>query len=200
MTNKQKQNYPSPYWDAFYENNKLGWDIGSISAPLKAYFDQLENREIKILVPGAGNGYEVEYLYKKGFSNTFLLDFSNKATASFQKRYADFPSENIVCQDFFQHKGAYDLIVEQTFFSSLHKSQREKYVEQIQRLLRTGGKLVGLLFNHEFPFDYPPFGGSPEAYRKLFASLHFKVFQTAYNSIKPRMGREIFILFEKQKA
>ncbi len=198
MINKQKQNYPSPYWDAFYKKNKLGWDIGTISTPLKAYFDQLKNREIKILIPGAGNGYEVEYLYKKGFSNTFLLDFSKKAIASFQKRYPDFPHEQMVCQDFFKHKGAYDLIVEQTFFSSLHKSQRKKYAEQVQRLLRPGGKLVGLLFNHEFPFDYPPFGGSPDEYRELFSSFSFKIFNTAYNSIKPRKGREIFILLKKK--
>ena len=197
MINNQKQNYPSSYWDAFYEKNKLGWDIGSVSTPLKEYFDQLENRDMKILIPGAGNGYEVEYLYKQGFSNTFLLDFSQKAISSFKNRYPYFPNENIICQDFFQHQGNYDLIVEQTFLSSLPKSQRERYVNQVHRLLLPGGKVMGLLFNHEFPYDYPPFGGTPDDYRKLFAPFRFKIFETAYNSIKPRRNRELFFIFEK---
>ena len=149
-------------------------------------------------MPGAGNGYEVEYLYNKGFSNTFLLDFSQKAIASFKKRCAEFPNENIVCQDFFKHEGRYDLIVEQTFFSSLSKTQRKSYVNQVYRLLLPGGKLMGLLFNHEFTYDYPPFGGTTDEYRKLFSPFRFMVFETAYNSIKPRRNREVFFILEKK--
>ncbi len=189
--------YPPEYWDQFYEEKKTGWDIGYVSTPLKEYFDQLKDCSLKILVPGAGNGYEVEYLYTNGFKNTFLLDFSQKAIDSFLQRFPDFPEENILKENFFQHEGKYDLIVEQTFFSSLPGKSRPHYAEKVYSLLNAGGKLTGLLFNHEFPFDHPPFGGSPQEYKKLFNRFEFKIFETAYNSIKPRRGRELFFVLVK---
>ena len=45
-------------WDNRYLNNDIGWDLGTVSPPLKAYFDQLENKELKILIPGGGNAHE----------------------------------------------------------------------------------------------------------------------------------------------
>ena len=66
------------YWERIYESGHIGWDIGYISTPLKEYFDQLTDKNIKILVPGAGTGYEADYLYKNGFKNVFYLDYSNQ--------------------------------------------------------------------------------------------------------------------------
>ena len=58
--------------------------------------------------------------------------------------------------------------------------------------------MVGLFFNHEFGNDFPPFGGTEEEYRKLFSDkFRIKYMETAYNSIKPRAGRELFILLQK---
>jgi len=191
--------YPPSYWDKFYEQNLLGWDIGYVSTPLKSYFDQIENKTLKILVPGAGNGWEVEYLFNQGFLNTYMLDFSKKAIEHFTNRFPGFPHAQIINEDFFLHQDTYDLIVEQTFFSSLLRSKRKDYVAKVHELLQPDGKLVGLLFNHEFPFEEPPFGGTTEEYKQLF-STHFKFvhFATAYNSIKPRKDRELFILLKKR--
>ncbi len=187
--------YPPEYWNRFYNEGKLGWDIGYVSTPLKEYFDQLDDKTIKILVPGAGSGWEAEYLYKQGFKNVYLLDFSPKAIALFKKRFPGFPESQILLEDFFEHQQKYDLIVEQTFFSSLPRNFRPRYVEQMYNLLNPGGKLVGLLFNHEFQFNEPPFGGSPDEYKMLFEKkFDFIHFDTATNSIKPRRGRELFLL------
>ncbi len=196
MTAKN-ETYPPGYWDNFYETGKLGWDIGYVSTPLKEYFDQIGNKNIKILVPGAGSGWEAEYLYNNGFENTFMLDFSEMAIEKFKKRCPGFPAENIIKTDFFKHNGKYDLIVEQTFFSSIPRSMRMEYANKVYDLLKKGGKFTGLLFNHEFPFDEPPFGGTPDEYQKLFAAFKFKVFERAYNSIKPRRGRELFFILVK---
>ena len=67
--------FDSKYWDDRYLENNLGWDIGYISTPLKEYFDQLKIKSINILIPGAGNAYEAEYLWEKGFSNVFIIDW-----------------------------------------------------------------------------------------------------------------------------
>jgi hypothetical protein len=69
----------------------------------------------------------------------------------------------------------------------------------MHKLLAENGKLVGLLFNHKFPHDHPPYGGTPEEYVKLFRPyFDFKTFDIAYNSIKPRKDRELFINLVKK--
>jgi thiopurine S-methyltransferase len=187
------------YWNNTYKTNKLTWDIGYVSTPLKDYFDQLTNLDIRILIPGAGNAYEAEYLWMKGFRNVFVLDFSELAIESFLSRFPEFPRSNILQTDFFTHEGAYDLIVEQTFFTSILPKQRSAYAKQTADLLLPKGKLMGLVFNHAFNFEGPPYGGTENEYRQLFLPYyHFNIFETAYNSIKPRKGRELFFVLEKK--
>ncbi len=194
----KKEGYPPEYWDKLFEKNHLGWDIGYVSTPLKEYFDQLKDKSIKILVPGSGRGWEVEYLYKSGFRNVFYHDFSSLAHEAFLKRVPGFPQDQMLQEDFFALRGSYDLVVEQTFFSALPKSRREDYARQMYDLLNPGGKFVGLLFNHEFPHDSPPFGGSIKVYKLLFFKLFTAItFEIAYNSIKSRKEREFFIILEK---
>ena len=61
------------YWSKRYQNNETAWDIGAPSTPLKEYIDQLENKNIKILIPGCGNAYEAQYLFENGFKNVFVI-------------------------------------------------------------------------------------------------------------------------------
>ncbi len=187
------------YWDRQYHSNQIGWDMGYPSPPLVAYIDQLKNKNIKILVPGAGNAWEVEYLWKKGFKNTFLLDFSKAAIQLFKERVHDFPEGNILEEDFFKHQGTYQLILEQTFFTSLIPDYREDYALKMHELLELNAKLVGLVFNHEFSFQGPPFGIEPQKYSKLMLPyFDLMVFQEATNSIKPRKGREHFLIARRK--
>ena len=55
-------NLDAEYWEERYRAGTTGWDIGSPSTPLKEYIDQLQDPSKKILIPGAGNAYEAEYL------------------------------------------------------------------------------------------------------------------------------------------
>ncbi len=186
------------YWDDLYKNNQLGWDIGYISTPLKEYFDQLTNKNLRILIPGGGNGYEAAYLYNKRFLNTFYLDYSAEAVKSFRKKYPEFPEKNIITEDLFNHTETYDLIAELAFFTSIIPEDREKLANKIYNLLKPRGKYVGLFFNHEFNLDKPPYGAMKETYLELIKDkFKVKTFEIAYNSIKPRAGRELFFIFEK---
>ncbi len=187
------------FWNKAFDENKLGWDIGYVSTPLKEYFDQLKNKKLSILIPGAGNAYEAEYLFNNGFKNVFVLDFAPAAIQSFLKRFPAFPEQQIFIENFFQHNGKYDLIIEQTFFTSFPTTFREKYAQKTADLLKNNGKLVGLWFTHHFNKPYPPYGGTKEEYKKLFSPyFQFKTFEIAYNSIKPRAGREFFIIMQKK--
>jgi len=193
--------FDKKYWDDKYKNGYTGWDVGYVSTPLKNYFDRLVDRDLKILIPGGGNGYEAEYLYHKGFKNIYLLDISEYPLKNFSERVKDFPKENLIVDDFFYHKEKYNLIIEQTFFCAISPDLRRKYAEKISELLLPKGKYVGLLFECEFPEkDFPPFGGNRNEYSEYFKPYFvIKILETAYNSIKPRAGRELFVIFEKKQ-
>ena len=188
----------SSYWNKRYLTDDFGWDIGTCSTPLQQYIDQLHNKELTILIPGAGNAYEAEYLYGLGFKHVCVLDFAEEPLQRFKERLPAFPTDQLIAQDFFKHEGQYDLIIEQTFFCALSPELRPKYVQQMHCLLKPGGRLAGVLFNDPMNADKPPFGGSINEYRQLFEPVFkINVLEPCYNSIKPRWGREAFIIFEK---
>jgi thiopurine S-methyltransferase len=187
------------YWDTQYLENRTGWDIGYPSTPIKEYIDQLTDKSVKILIPGAGNAFEAEYLYLNGFKNVYVLDISSVAISRFRRRFPDFPDKQLLNQDYFSHTDTYDLIIEQTFFCAINPEDRRKYVEKSHSLLKNKGRLVGLLFNHQFEKDGPPFGGDIKEYEDLFLPyFDMKTFDVSYNSIKPRSKREHFINFVKK--
>jgi thiopurine S-methyltransferase len=190
------------YWDQRYREGRMGWDIGSVSTPLKEYIDQLPSTDLDILVPGAGNGYEVDYLYQKGFHSVYALDISKVAFEQFRGMNPGFPEDQFLLGDFFSLEGRkFDLILEQTFFCALQPELRVSYAQKMQSLLKDQGILAGLLFDFPFNGEGPPYGGNAEEYRELFSPF-FKIrkLERAYNSIPPRQGNELFFIFEQKTS
>ena len=187
------------YWTQRYEQGATGWDVGEITQPLRTYFDQLTDKNSKILIPGSGNAHEAAYLHQQGFTDVFVLDISDYPLYRFQQQYPDFPPQHILHQDFFAHQASYDLIVEQTFFCALPPTRRPDYAEKMHELLNVGGRLAGVLFDDPLYPDHPPYGGSREEYLSYFTSyFEIQTFDPCYNSIPPRQGRELFIRLVKK--
>lgn len=190
--------FDEKYWSARYEAGQTQWDAGEITPPLRHYFDQLTQKEVKILIPGGGNGYEAEYLHRQGFGQIYLLDFSYVPLQQFKQRNPDFPEQHLLQYDFFALEEQFDLVVEQTFFCALHPSQRPAYAQKMHALLKPGGKVVGLLFDDALNKDHPPFGGTRAEYLLYFEPLFRTVkLEPCYNSIKPRAGRELWMTLTK---
>jgi SAM-dependent methyltransferase len=187
------------FWDEKYLRGQTGWDIGTVSPPLKQYIDQLTWPDAAILIPGCGNAYEARYLVEKGFRNITLIDISHIAVENlkrhFEKDYGYQPT--IIQGDFFNLEGQYDLVLEQTFFCALDPFLRESYVKQMHALLKPSGRIAGLLFDRDFEGG-PPFGGDAETYRQLFSPFfNIRTLEPCYNSIPQRAGAEVFVIFEK---
>ena len=187
------------YWENRYHKKDFPWDAGNITTPLKEYFDQIENKNIRILIPGCGNSYEFEYLINQGFKNVTVLDYAETPVENLKKKTPDTYHKNILHEDFFEHDAQYDLIVEQTFFCALSPDLRKDYVQKMHQLLSEKGKVAGLLFQFPLTEAGPPFGGSKEEYTNLFSDLFkIQILETAHNSIKPRQGNELFFIFTKK--
>lgn len=186
------------YWETQYKTNATGWDLGKVSPPIKEHFEDIENKNCRILIPGCGNSYEAEHLLEMGFTDITVIDIAPTLIENLQEKFQNKSNLKIVLGDFFEHQGEYDLIVEQTFFCALPPKMREKYVQKMHQLLATDGKIVGLLFNKTFESG-PPFGGNATEYVQLFDN-HFELLQMdlCHNSIKPRANSELFIEFQKK--
>ena len=203
MLNTKETKAEENFWTQRYVQKHIGWDIGKPSTPLKNYIDQLQNKTLKILIPGAGNSYEAEYLYNNGFENVCVLDISELPLKALKKRAPDFPENQIIQDNFFLHEGCYDLVLEQTFFCSFPptKENRTAYAKKMYNLIKPNGKLVGLWFNFPLTSDMEkrPFGDNKREYLSYLSPL-FKVksFNECHNSIPARLGNELFGIFQKQ--
>lgn len=199
MERKNNIVFGNEYWNERYTAGATGWDVGYAAPPIKEYVDQVTDRYTKILIPGCGNSYEAEYLLSKGFADVTLLDISEVLIENLKQKFVGVQSINMIAQDFFDHEGSYDLILEQTFFCALHPSMRLMYAEKAHSLLKNGGKLVGVLFDKEFEKEGPPFGGSAIDYQGIFEKqFQIQKLEKCYNSIAPRSGAEVFINLNKK--
>ena len=200
LKKNQKYMLNDLYWSKRYNKSQTGWDVGKVSPALKDYFDQLTDKSLAILIPGCGNAYEAEYLLQQGFTDITLIDISSVLVLNLLEKLKN-PIEKGVCrvihQDFFEHSGTYDLIVEQTFFCAIDPIFRFKYAKKMSELLKPkpSGRLVGLLFGSEF-VGGPPFGGTKQEYILYFNPyFDLKTIEKCTNSIPTRADNELFINF-----
>ena len=186
-------------WEERYQIQQTGWDIGYVSTPLKEYIDQLEDKNLKILIPGAGNAYEAEYLWKQGFKNIHVLDIAPSPLRNLAERVPSIPKDHLIEGDFFAHNEVYDLIIEQTFFCAIDPILRAEYAKKCSELLKKGGKLVGLLWSVPLNESHPPYGGCSEEYLEYFEPyFDIHTMEKAHNSIPPRANRELFIRLDRK--
>ena len=187
------------YWKQRYQNKETGWDAGIITTPIKEYIDQLHNKKLKILIPGCGNGHEYDYLIQNGFTNVYVIDIAEEPIKHLKSKNPSISPSFFITDDFFNLNEQFDLIIEQTFFCALSPVLRKKYVEKMNDLLHENGKLVGLLFDFPLTEEGPPFGGSKSEYIALYEPyFSIKTLEKAYNSIKPRENKELFLIAEKK--
>lgn len=191
-------------WESRWQTGQTGWDIGGPSPSLTAYADQVPKarRDLRVLIPGCGNGYEAIHLLQQGFTQITMVDIAPTAVQRLKERLDPVVPDwrrflQPVCTDFFTLEGTYDLILEQTFFCALPPEQRPAYAQKMFDLLAPGGTLAGVLFDREFTGG-PPFGGRAEEYRQIFQPLfQIKTLAPCYNSIAPRAGAEVFVVLKK---
>ena len=189
------------FWESRYLASDTGWDLGGPSTPLKEYLDQLTDKDLRILFPGAGRAYEAEYAHRLGFNNVFVIDLTDLPFADLLQRCPEFPKDHLLVGDLFDHEGAYDRILEQTFFCTLYPVVRKTYVQKMHELLKPGGILVGVLFDDVLNTDRPPFGGNRSIYVPIFTPYFPTVsMERCYNSIAPRAGRELWLSAKKTEV
>jgi methyl halide transferase len=184
----------STFWNERWLTNDTQWDIGYPSPAIVDFVNEIQDKSIRILIPGCGNAYEAEYLHNKGFTNVFVVDYAEEALRRFAERVPSFPKKHLIVADFFSlGNEKFDLVIEQTFFCAIDPSLRVRYAETMKKILSNNGVLCGLLFIQTPNAEGPPFNGTYEEYQELFGErFTIRKMEPCMNSIKPREGRELW--------
>jgi len=192
-------NWNEDFWNQRWMDKKIGWDVGYATPPITHFMENYPEKEAEILIPGCGNAHEAEFLLKQGFTHITLVDISQVAVDLLNEKFKNNSEITLIHDDFFNLKGAYDLIIEQTFFCALNPQLREEYAKKMYNLLKENGRLIGVLFDVEFKTEGPPFGGSEEEYIDFFQPFfEIEKMELCYNSIGPRDGNELFINMKRK--
>jgi SAM-dependent methyltransferase len=185
-------------WEGMYAAGEDRWDLGAASPPLVAALGRGEiGPPGRALVPGCGRGHDVRLLAARGFE-AVGIDFAPSAVREARRLAVATGMEGLRFErrDLFAlpraWDGTFDLVFEQTCFCAVHPARRDAYARAVHRVLRPGGRLLGLFFIIP-PGDGPPFGTTPEEIRHRFVASGLFAMERArvpLESVAPRQGRE----------
>ena len=190
------QNLPE-YWEKRYQRNQAYWDMEGVSPILKELLDHpLFPKTGRVLVPGAGKGYDAAHLASVGY-DTLAVDFAQSAYLSLSD-YAEKNSKlSVLKLDLFdltpKSTETFDIVFEYTCFSAIHPGRRDEYFEVWHKMLKPDGIIVAAFFpviNHT-DLEGPP---HPTSEGELMARLDgvFEIVDTykPKSSIPSREGKE----------
>ena len=132
------------FWEQRYRSGTTPWDFGGVPSRVTRYLES-HHHGGEALIPGCGNGHEIEAFADAGF-NVTAIDLAPTAVARARQNLPPTLAERVLLGDFFTHDfspAPFDLVYERTFLCALPPEQRSAYVRRMARLLKPGGTLVG---------------------------------------------------------
>jgi SAM-dependent methyltransferase len=189
-------------WDANYEQGTDGWDLGR---PTPVFQRLLQNQNLspgRIIVLGAGRGYDAREFARHGFQVT-AVDFSSQAVQEMHRlASADAPVE-ILRHDLFTlpelFNDSFDYVLEYTCFCAIDPTRRAEYADLVTRLLKPDGLYIDLAFPLDGRKGGPPFAVSVKEIIALFQARGFKLIsrEKPVESVPRRRNAEELLLFRK---
>jgi SAM-dependent methyltransferase len=191
------------YWEQRYQAGSQPWDLGQPAPPLRAIAQEFRAQKITgtMAVLGCGRGHDALLFAAAGLTVT---GFDFAATAVHQARSLAQQHQLPVTyhhQDIFTLDATwnqtFDYVLEHTCFCAIAPHQRPDYVALVHRLLRPGGRVIGLFFTHSRSGG-PPYGCSVAELKALFCPpLHLISLEPAIHSILSRQGEEHVGYFQR---
>lgn len=114
----------SPYQENRSQKGTSGLNLGKVYRPIIEYIDQINNKDLKVLIPGAGNSYEADHLFRKGFKNVYVEDPESSPLKKLKVRILEFADKLLFYTNFFKIEIKFDLIIEQKIFCAIAPIKR----------------------------------------------------------------------------
>ena len=194
-----------PDWDSFYKETdvkEMPWYAQNLDADLANQLNLMNLKEGKFLDLGTGPGTQAIELAKLGFESTGT-DISKNAIIKAQELSSDvrFVEDDIINSSFADNE--FDYILDRGCFHVFEPSLREKYLNQIKRILKNDGILFLKVMSKEevgFPDEEGPYRFSEQdvldTFEKNFEILGIK--PTVYYGTMTPLPKAIFAII-KQK-
>lgn len=194
----------APFWESRYQLGETPWDLGGPTPVFERLLGEGTLPEGRLLVPGAGRGYDAIAFAKAGYQVT-ALDLSLRACDELRTAAeAAGATLDIRVGDFFaqQDQAAFDAVLEYTFYCAIRPSLRTAYRDQMARLIRPGGVLFGLFLPlHETGREGPPFMIDLEELKHSFGECFDLIHEELpADSIKPRLGNEVLLIWRRKQG
>jgi len=192
------------FWSEKYQTGGDGWELGQAAPPLAAYFAGAAEPAGVAAVLGCGRGHEVLLLAERGY-RAVGFDFAPEAIAAGRAAAAraglvdaaQFVEADIFALADSERAGTFDLLVEHTCYCAIDPGRRADYAAVASALLRPGGRLVGLFWDHGRPGG-PPFSTSPDDVRARFGrALTIESLDPAVGSVSSRANQEWLLVASK---
>jgi SAM-dependent methyltransferase len=181
------------FWDTRFRDGVTPWDAGGAPAHLRDWISG--KKPCRVLVPGAGSGYEVRLFTGLGH-DVLAIDFSDAAIEAARQL-----GVSVKKADFFGLRdGPFDLIYERAFLCALPRTRWPEWGRRMAELVRPGGELAGFFYIDDNQRG-PPFGTSHEG----LAGLRAEAFELKENQAVPAeqsipvfQGREIWQVWKRR--
>ena len=154
-----------------------------------------------MLVLGCGKGDDARFASELNFSVTGI-DISKEAIAVAKadcKNIANPPK--FLIKDIFElnpEENKFDVVYEYATFCSVPPPKIEKMIEIIYSVLEDGGYFISVLFPIKELNFAPPIAINYFDFVKMMKKyFQLSYFQRNINSIKPRIGNEVLLIFKK---
>ena len=192
----------SQYWNQLYKSGETRWDLGKPTPIFDSWFNKIYKSQ-RICILGAGNGWDVLNLAKKGHTVT-AVDFADVAVKNLKNssKRLGIPIK-VHSLDIFDlilyYNNYFDIVLEYTCFCAIDPNRRQNYIKLVSDILKTNGRYIGLLFPINNPSDAngPPFNVDFFETVKLFSNYMKLIFhEDPLLSIPERIGREVFVIFK----
>ena len=188
------QNQFVDFWQSRYDEGVLPWDLAGPSP----HFVALAQREPELfhgkwIVPGAGRGHDAAFIVSLG-AEVLAMDYAPGAQAAAAKLY---PELNLIEADIFKLDASYnhqfDGLLEHTCFCAINPKYRGDYALMASEVLKPGGQLVGVFWEHGDP-DGPPFSTTQKEIKDVFEPYFqdIQIVPTVRNAAS-RSGQEYLV-------
>jgi SAM-dependent methyltransferase len=189
-------------WDKYYDQNRDGWDLGRATPVFKRLASSARFKPGRMLVLGAGRGYDAREFSRHGFQVT-AVDFASNAVKEMNRLVEDDAPVQIMQQDIFtfpnEYDGTFDYILEYVCFCAIDPNRRNEYADVVSRLLKPGGLFIDLAYPLDGRTNGPPFGFTDKELLDLFEKRGFKLLsrEKPDDSISRRKSAEELFVFQK---
>ncbi|MBK6403031.1 MAG: methyltransferase domain-containing protein [Rhodocyclaceae bacterium] len=186
------------FWQERFATGEIPWDRGGADAQIGRWIaDGTLAAGSHIIVPGCGQGWEVEALAAAGMT-VVGIDYAasalDRCRALLAQRSLD--AELIEADVLtWQPAAPADAVLEQACLCALYPDHWQRYAAQLHRWLRPGGQLLALFMQArkdgaaEGFIEGPPYHGDINAMRALFPEPAWRWPKPPYTIVRPVVGQ-----------